>query len=530
MDTQALELVDAQRSALLRAVSHDLRTPLATIRAVASDLRDAETLRRRRPATSCSTSLADEAERLDRLVANLLSMSRIDAGVLTPDRQAIALVELFEETVRRHRRLVRDKKVAFDVPLTLPLVDADWTLVDQVLTNLLDNAVRHAPAGSRIDLAARRDGDGWVQVTVTDQGPGIAPSEREAVFTAFRTGAGSALVGHRPRHRPRGRRGPRWHDLGRGRDRRRARRWPSPCRCTVAEPAETDRPIVVVDDEPAILRALTVALRARGYTVDTATDGAGAIDLIATVDPAAVVLDLGLPDLDGIEVCRRVREWSEVPIIVLTADGADDRKVAALDTGADDYVTKPFSTPELLARLRVALRHRTARACRRAGRRGPGGRRRRGRPGPPHGHRRRPAAVAHAQGVRVPRRAGPPPRPGADPPRHPPGGLGRRVRHRDPVPPGLRQPAPQEARRHPRPPPTRHRARRRLPPRRSGSRIEPSSSSCSATRAPGSTRWPRSWCGRWRPTGGPPGCSTTTRSGNLILSLVPTPTHGIPAP
>ena len=116
----------------------------------------------------------------------------------------------------------------------------------------------------------------------------------------------------------------------------------------------------MVDDEPAILRALTVALRARGYTVDTATDGAGAIDLIATVDPAAVVLDLGLPDLDGIEVCRRVREWSEVPIIVLTADGADDRKVAALDTGADDYVTKPFSTPELLARLRVALRHRTA--------------------------------------------------------------------------------------------------------------------------------------------------------------------------
>jgi two-component system KDP operon response regulator KdpE len=124
-------------------------------------------------------------------------------------------------------------------------------------------------------------------------------------------------------------------------------------------PVETDRPVVVVDDEPAILRALTVALRARGYTVETATGGESAIDLIATTDPAAVVLDLGLPDLDGIEVCRRVREWSEVPIIVLTADGADDRKVAALDTGADDYVTKPFSTPELLARLRVALRHRT---------------------------------------------------------------------------------------------------------------------------------------------------------------------------
>ena len=194
MDTQALELVDAQRSALLRAVSHDLRTPLATIRAVASDLRDSETYDGP-TRNELLDLLADEAERLDRLVANLLSMSRIDAGVLTPDRQAIAIVELFEETVRRHRRMVRDKQVAFDMPLTLPLVDADWTLVDQVVTNLLDNAVRHAPAGSRIDLAARRDGDDWVRVTVTDQGPGIPPSEREAVFTAFRTGAGSASSG-----------------------------------------------------------------------------------------------------------------------------------------------------------------------------------------------------------------------------------------------------------------------------------------------------------------------------------------------
>jgi K+-sensing histidine kinase KdpD len=194
LDARALEAVDSQRSALLRSVSHDLRTPLATIRAVASDLRDGETYDTD-TRNELLDLLADEAERLDRLVANLLSMSRIDAGALVPDRQAIALAELLEETVRRHRRLVRDKKVAFDVPLTLPLVDADWTLVDQVLTNLLDNAVRHAPAGSRIDLAARRAGDGWVRVTVSDQGPGIPAAERDAVFTAFRSGAGSPSSG-----------------------------------------------------------------------------------------------------------------------------------------------------------------------------------------------------------------------------------------------------------------------------------------------------------------------------------------------
>jgi two-component system KDP operon response regulator KdpE len=119
----------------------------------------------------------------------------------------------------------------------------------------------------------------------------------------------------------------------------------------------TDDRILCVDDEPAILRALSVALRARGYDVIPAATGAAALDRCATEDPAAVVLDLGLPDLDGIEVLRRIRSWSEVPVIVLTAEGADERKVTALDAGADDYVTKPYSTPELLARLRVALRH-----------------------------------------------------------------------------------------------------------------------------------------------------------------------------
>ncbi|MGQ0617853.1 MAG: response regulator transcription factor [Acidimicrobiia bacterium] len=116
--------------------------------------------------------------------------------------------------------------------------------------------------------------------------------------------------------------------------------------------------VLVVDDEPAIARALAAALHARGYGVAIATTGQAAIDAIALAHPAAVILDLGLPDLDGVEVCRRLRTWSDVPIIVLTADGTEHRKVEALDDGADDYVTKPFSTPELLARLRTALRHR----------------------------------------------------------------------------------------------------------------------------------------------------------------------------
>lgn len=116
--------------------------------------------------------------------------------------------------------------------------------------------------------------------------------------------------------------------------------------------------VLVVDDEPAILRAVRAGLAAREYTVTTATTGREALASITTEVPDVVVLDLGLPDIDGIEVCRSVRAWSDVPIIVLSAESTEHRKVMALDEGADDFVTKPFSMPELLARVRVALRHR----------------------------------------------------------------------------------------------------------------------------------------------------------------------------
>jgi two-component system KDP operon response regulator KdpE len=123
--------------------------------------------------------------------------------------------------------------------------------------------------------------------------------------------------------------------------------------------------VLVVDDEAAILRVVGAGLMARGYDVLTATTGEAALETVARDDPDVVVLDLGLPDLDGVEVCRRLRLWSDVPIIVLSAEGADNRKVKAFEEGADDYVTKPFSMPELVARVAVALRHRTTLESRR---------------------------------------------------------------------------------------------------------------------------------------------------------------------
>jgi two-component system KDP operon response regulator KdpE len=114
--------------------------------------------------------------------------------------------------------------------------------------------------------------------------------------------------------------------------------------------------VLVVDDEPSIIRALRINLTARGYEVSTASDGASGLAAVAHDHPDVVILDLGLPDMDGTEVISGVRGWTSTPIIVLSVWGAEGQKVAALDAGADDYVTKPFGMDELLARLRAAVR------------------------------------------------------------------------------------------------------------------------------------------------------------------------------
>jgi two-component system KDP operon response regulator KdpE len=119
--------------------------------------------------------------------------------------------------------------------------------------------------------------------------------------------------------------------------------------------------ILIVDDEPTVLDALRALVGGWGYAVTTASSGAIAIDTAAREHPALVILDLAMPGLDGIDVCRRLRDWSRVPIVVLSARGEEPQKVAALEAGADDYVTKPFGPQELRARIRATLRREQSR-------------------------------------------------------------------------------------------------------------------------------------------------------------------------
>ncbi len=115
--------------------------------------------------------------------------------------------------------------------------------------------------------------------------------------------------------------------------------------------------ILVIDDEPQILRAIRTILTEKQFRVSVANRGEDGLTIAATTEPDLIILDLGLPDMDGVEVCARLREWTQTPVIILSVRDSERDKVAALDMGADDYLTKPFGIEELLARVRVALRH-----------------------------------------------------------------------------------------------------------------------------------------------------------------------------
>ena len=190
---EELEQIDVQRAALLRSVSHDLRTPLASIRAVATDLRDgvpydSETR------VELLTTVCDEVDRLDRFVANLLSMSRIEAGVFEPDRQAVDVHEIVADRVKQLAPLLRHVRVRIDIPDDTPLLDADYAQLEQVLSNLLANAARHAPADSEVWIAAVRE-DAMLRLEVSDQGSGIAEEEVARLFEPFERGVGSRSTG-----------------------------------------------------------------------------------------------------------------------------------------------------------------------------------------------------------------------------------------------------------------------------------------------------------------------------------------------
>ena len=350
VETSALRRSDEIKTAVLRSVSHDLRSPLTAITAAGEALASPALPPEDRVALT--DAIAHESRRLSRLVDQLLDLARLEAGTAEPREDWCSLDEVIRAAVEDTGA---PDRVKVSIDAELPLVRADAGQLRRAVANLIENALRygdHEP----VSVRARVSG-GRILMRVVDQGPGIPLAEQERIFAPVlpRAGRGRPGVRGSASRSCAGSSRPTAGTCTWSRCPARGRRSWSTCRSRSRSrrPPDADP---VVDDEPQILRALRVVLREAGFEAVPAETAEEALDRAAVRPPDAAIVDLVLPDGDGVEVTRRLREWSQMPIIVLSAVGDEGEKVRALEAGADDYVTKPFGPRELVARLQAALR------------------------------------------------------------------------------------------------------------------------------------------------------------------------------
>ncbi len=342
------------RSALLASVSHDLRTPLTAMRGSIDSLLALGEAIPPADRRELLESTRDEAERLDRYIQNLLDMTRLGHGGLKLARDWVAPGDIVGSALNRLRAVLAPYRVQAIVANDLPLLYVHAALIEQALINVLENAARFSPSHGRLRIEVSQDA-AELRFAVSDEGPGIPEAEREKIFDMFYTAA-------------RGDRGGQGTGLGlaicqgmigahyscRFRD---AAAGSSPCSPAVPSAmTQLQNSILLIDDEPQIRKFLRISLNAQGYRVLEAGTGEEGLAQAALNRPDLVVLDLGLPDRDGQDILRDLREWSQVPVLVLSVRASEGEKVLALDGGANDYVTKPFGIQEFLARVRVLLR------------------------------------------------------------------------------------------------------------------------------------------------------------------------------
>ena len=377
-DMTPMEELERLRAEFLGMVSHELRTPLASIKGsaatlteAASDLDPAEMLQFFR-------IIGEQADYMRDLIGDLLDVARIETGELSVAPVPADVASLVDEARSRFQSGGGRNNLRIDLSPELPLVMADGRRIVQVLNNLLSNAARHSHEASAIGVSAVREGY-HVAVSVTDEGRGIAAERLPHLFRKFSridgedrrreiAGSGLGLAICKGIVEAHGGRiwaesdglglGARFTftipvagDAAAGVPRLSARR----------ERAEKERTrILTVDDDPQTLRYVRDALARAGYEPIVTGDPQEAASLVEANDPHLVLLDLMLPGTDGIELMGDILDMADVPVIFLSAYGQEEIIARAFENGADDYVVKPFSPTELVARIRAALRKREA--------------------------------------------------------------------------------------------------------------------------------------------------------------------------
>ena len=377
-DMTPMEDLERRRAEFLGMVSHELRTPLAAIKGSADTLLEASAALDPAEMTQFFRIIRDQSENMRHLIGDLLDVARIETGTLPVSPEPVEVTVLVDEARSRFQSGGGRNNLQIDLPPDLPRVLADRRRVVQVLNNLLSNAARHSSELSPIRVAAVRDGV-HVAFSVADYGVGVPAERLPHLFRKFSrldgeergrevggSGLGLAICkGIVEAHGGRIRAESDGPGLGSrftftlpavkevsrrasARPRPRPRKEPEPTR------------ILCVDDDPQTLRYVRDALTRAGYAPIVTGDPEEVPRLMAEQAPHLVLLDLVLPGSDGIELMGNIRETADVPVIFLSAYGQDEVVARAFDLGAADYVVKPFSPTELVARIRAALRKRAA--------------------------------------------------------------------------------------------------------------------------------------------------------------------------
>ena len=380
-DMTPLEELERLRAEFLAMVSHELRTPLATIKGSVANLLDPAASLSRAEALQFFRIIDSQTDRMRSLISDLLDVARIETGTLSVSPEPTELAVLAGEAADAFRIGGHKPSLRIDLPPDLPWVMADRSRVIQVLGNLLSNAARHSPESSAVLVTAVRQ-EFHVAVSVSDDGRGIPAESLPLLFRKFSriegeeqdgdTGLGLAVCkGIVEAHG-----GRIWADsdgLGRGASftftlpTAGERGYVSPAppvlvsgRIARQREAGEQVRILSVDDDPQALRYIRDTLVKAGYAV-IATDDADDVPRLVEVEkPHVVLLDLMLQGTDGIELTKEIRETSSAPVIFVSAYGRDQLIARALEAGGDDYVVKPFSPTELVARIRAVLRRREA--------------------------------------------------------------------------------------------------------------------------------------------------------------------------
>ena len=379
-DMTSLNELEKMRAEFLGMVSHELRAPLTSIKGSVDTLLESFNSLDSAEMVQFLRIIKSQSDRMRDLISDLLDVARIETGMLSVTPEPVEVADLVDEAKNTFLTGGGRRNFTIDMELDLPWVMADRRRIVQVLGNLLSNAARYSPDSSAIRVNASL-GDDCVEISVADEGRGVSPDEMPLLFRKFSRNIGEGAAREAPdtglglaicKGIVEALGGRIWAEsagLGQGSTFTFTLPVAGAAGAAVESfsPNVTSRPgardlarILVVDDDPTVLRYVRDALSRAGYAPIVTTDPDDALRILESDRPRLVLLDLMLPGSDGIELMKSILDIAEVPVIFLSAYGRDEIIARAFEAGATDYMVKPFSPTELVARVRGALRRRMA--------------------------------------------------------------------------------------------------------------------------------------------------------------------------